>query len=218
MYLIFDTETTGFYNPKLNATSAGQARIAQLAAVKLDANFNEVGRINTLIKPSGHWKMSEGAQGIHGISQQDCELRGRELEDVLNELWELSKNCTHLVCHNQNFDGNLLKIEDECSQYFLTAGTSWWPRNSVCTMDLMTPICKLPFATGRPKYGQKYKWPKLEEALSYIGGKTEGNFHDAMCDTLACAEVFKWLIKNNKIKGINYDKHVDSVSVGAVIN
>lgn len=199
-YLIFDTETTGFYNPKLAATAAGQARVAQLAAIKLDKDFNEVGRLNTLIKPNGHWKMSEGAEGVHGISQQDCELRGRELEQVMSEFCGLSVNCDYLICHNFGFDGKLLEIElAHLSQIGMTA-------IPICTMDLMTPICKLPFATGRPKYGQKYKWPKLEEALSFIGGKVEGTWHDAMTDVLACAEIFKWLVSKGHIKDITINK------------
>lgn len=58
-------------------------------------------------------------------------------------------------------------------------------------MEASTPVCNIP---GR--YG-KAKWPKLQEAHTYLLGKPFDGAHGAMADTEACRRVF-WALKNRE--------------------
>lgn len=192
-HLIFDTETTGFYNPKLSPTSHLQARVIQLAAVKLDNELNEVEHLNVLIKPEEWFTMSEGAFNAHGISLEKCRNEGVSNDTALCFFKILFNDCGALVSHNYEFDSNMLSVE------YKERITDNSMVKECCTMSLMTPICKLPHKR-RNAFGQTYKWPKLIEALNFIGKPFVGKEHDGLSDARACAEIYRWLIKNNYIK------------------
>lgn len=200
-YLFFDTETTGFPNPKVLPTSKLQARVCQLAALLVDDKFNELGRLNSLVKPAG-WKIAQGAFEAHGISLEDCEKEGKPIDEVLAKFLVLGLNAENTVCHNANFDNTMLEIE--CANVFdrpecLMPQTimDWLDnRKIICTMELTTNVCRLPFK-GRSNFGKKYKWPTLQEAHEKLLGSTFDDAHDAMADVEACVRVFKYLVENN---------------------
>lgn len=194
-HLIFDTETTGFYNPKLAPTHVGQARVIQLAAVLLDDDLNEAAQYNTLIKPTEYYTMSSGAFNAHGISLEQCAKEGREHYDVFNGLSCLLNDNICLVAHNIKFDLSMLKVEFEN----LNRDKPNLEHQNICTMELMTPICRLPLSR-KGMFGQKYKWPKLIEAMTFIGKQFQGREHDGLSDARACAEVYRWLIANGHVK------------------
>lgn len=196
-HLIFDTETTGFYNPKLSATHQGQARVIQLAAVKLDSELNEIESLNVLIKPELWYIMSDGAYQAHGISLDKCKKEGIEQKEAFSKFLKLSSDCDALIAHNLNFDLNMFKIEATNANVVYGSETRFnW---HYCTMELMTPICRLPHKRNNA-FGQTYKWPKLIEALTFIGKPFVGREHDGLSDARACAEIYRYLIKQGIIK------------------
>ena len=181
MYLIFDTETTGFPQKSLPADHPDQARIVQLACVLLDDKFEERAVFCTLIKPDG-WRIASHVTAVHGITTDDCDTFGVPIKTALAAMMSLAENTELIIAHNIKFDKQMLEIELGCcmmTRYTLP---------DYCTMMATTPICKLP-----GKY-DGYKWPKLKEAYEILfpGEKLEGA-HDALVDVRACARIFKHL-------------------------
>lgn len=201
MYIVFDTETTTFPNPHLPPNHARQARIVQLAAVLTDENFKELGFMNSLIKPT-NWTIQQGAFLAHGISQEKCITEGRDIKEVLKEFFTLATQSLISIAYNGSFDNTLLEIElshyesNEQAKLFGVETQGWLrKRTCFCPMEAMTPICKLPFkVTKRNNFGQKYKWPKLQEAYTYIFKKPFEGAHDALSDVRATLEIYRWLV------------------------
>lgn len=203
MHLIFDTETTGFYNPKVALTSKLQARVIQLAAILLDDNFKEVTTINTLLKPESHFVIADGAYEQHKINLEMCEKEGRNRHDVLMEFDSMFKQADVLVAHNLKFDCNMLDVEYE------NESLEQPEIHHICTMERMTNICRLPHKR-KNSFGQQFKWPKLMEAYMYIFKKPfEGKEHDGYSDAKACCEIYKWLLEREK-KSFNFSKRVST--------
>lgn len=188
MYLIFDTETTGFLNKQIPIDDPNQGRVCQMAALLLDDSFNEISHFTTLIKPD-NWNMSPGAEAVHGISRAKCEKHGLKMSNVLTLFEELSSVAKYKIAHNSRFDTEM--IDNEVFIYNQIR-VNW--HQIICTMNATTDICKLPSKTPG-----KFKWPKLAEAYRHITNKTLDKAHDAMADVRGCAVVFKWLIQNNHI-------------------
>jgi DNA polymerase-3 subunit epsilon len=197
-HLIFDTETTGFYNPKLAPDSKLQARVIQLAAVKLDNELNEIEHMNVLIKPEEWYSMSEDAFNAHGISLEQCRLNGLPQIEVITKFHAMRQGCEYLAAHNIEFDFNMIDVE-----YWnlpnKSEGFNAPKQIGNCTMTLMTPICRLPHKR-RNSFGQQFKWPKLKEAIARINPSYTFKEHDGLADARACAEVYRWLIRNNILK------------------
>lgn len=187
MFTILDTETTGF--PKNGALKQdGQARVAQIAAILCQDDGTHVAEFCTLIKPDG-WTMSEGAQRVHGISQEQCQRFGMKQLTAMEVVSCFINNSKVVVAHNAKFDLQMLEIE------FHYAGLSMPEFNPYCTMLASVPLCRLP-----GNYGQ-FKWPKLAEALPIICGRELGDgAHDAMVDTLGAKDIFFELIKRGVFK------------------
>lgn len=186
MYLIFDTETTGFPSKGLHRSDPKQARIIQLGMLLLDKNFKELAAIKTLIRSEGAWRISSGAQQAHGISQQECDDYGTNIEPVIKLFHDFKSRAGKVVAHNIAFDKQLIDIESDIE-------TDWTHPKYVCTMQLMTPICKL------PSQRTTYKWPKLQEAYQYCFKEDFKGAHDAMADVRATARVLKWLVENRHV-------------------
>lgn len=193
MYLIYDTETTTFPSDKLEPSDPKQARIVQLAFVLLDEHLNERTAYSTLINPCGKWEVSSGAQSVHGISTNDCAKYGAPMKDVMAVFDAAYKVSMKRVAHNIAFDKKLINIE----QHLVNPSAPYnWAENSICTMELMTPVCKLPPTRGRTGY----KWPKLSEAYKYVTGQELQGAHDALADVRGCVTVLKWLVANRHVQ------------------
>lgn len=193
MFLIFDTETTTFPSKYLPANHPDQARIVQLACLLVDKDFNELECYNTLFKLGPDTKISDGAFQQHKKTWEMCAKEGIEPSVGMLKFQELHSKAQHLVAHNGQFDLQLLNIEHNVMGIY-----DFLPHQSICTMQLMTPICKLPNAR-KNSFGSKYKWPKLTEAHKHCFGCEFDGAHDALADVRATAKVFKWLIDNGHI-------------------
>jgi len=182
MYLFFDTETTGFFYRDRPLTDPAQPHLCQLGAILTDATGATQAELNMLVRPDG-WIIPEGAQRVHGISQQHAAKYGVEESQVVRLFRDLCFLADLLVAHNFAFDDSILDIA--YARYEITKQ----PRSSYCTMKESTPLCKIPSARGG------YKWPKCTEAYKHFFGVEFDGAHDAMADVRACKDIF-FAIKN----------------------
>ena len=99
-----------------------------------------------------------GAEKIHGFSVKKLKILsgGKYFKDIASEVAEDLENGI-FIAHNVEFDINFVKTEIE------RAGYAFSISNKFCTMRYFTDILKL-----KGKYG-KYKWPKLEETMHFLG-------------------------------------------------
>lgn len=172
MYTLFDTETTGL---------SGDARIAQIGAVLLDKDFNIRGEIMVHIQPDG-WTMPDSTAAFHGISHNDCVQYGLPIASALNCLKKMADVSRYVGGHNYTYDYG--RVSYECQQMPVTNFLD--RKESLCTMQLGTDICKL---SG--KYPGKFKWPKLQELHKFLFGEEFIDAHDALADVKATAKCLK---------------------------
>lgn len=191
MYLFFDTETTGKFNWKLPVSDPQQPRIVQLGLQVLDKNLVEMARWTTLIQPAG-WTIPGEAEGIHGISLEMCEKYGVPIQHAMAILSKYRKLCQFHICHNEQFDRNM--VDSEVSRL---GHESFLGQNGYCTMRASTAICQIPGPRGN-------KWPTLAEAFKFFTGMDMQVWmedkglaaHDAQGDVCAMVEVFKVMRKD----------------------
>ena len=193
-YLIYDCETSGFIQKKLPYDHPDQCRLVQLACILIDEKFKELSSFYSIVKLPENKTIDDGAFNAHGISTADCGLYGMRIETVLDVFDSMAAKAGAFIAHNIKFDAEVIAIE-----YFHRMQKMPNGRTTYCTMQLMTDVCKLP----NIKMRGTWKWPKLSEAYSYLGNKVVSlpilNAHDSLSDCRACAEIFKWLLNNNRI-------------------
>ncbi len=183
MKLVFDTETTGFFNAKIPKTDPAQARCVQLGAILFDENDIVRGELNVIIKPDG-WTVPAAAANVHGITTEIAEKYGIPIAvamSVFNRFVSLSDT---LIAHNFPFDDGILQGEFQR----LARDTEFTKKKSFCTMKASTDICKIPGPRG-------VKWPSLMEAHEFFFKEKFEGAHDAMADVRACKRVYQHLQK-----------------------
>ena len=173
-YLILDTETTGFAKSGAKVQE-GQARVCQLALILTDHTGKPLTKFCSLIKPDG-WKISEGAQKVHGITDEMCDRHGIPFLVAIELFHVLADKATVTVAHNDEFDRNMLDIETE---YFNSNTTKRYigARKWFCTMRSNTHL----------KGG---RWPKLSETYKHYMQRDPVDAHDALVDAEACKDIF----------------------------
>lgn len=187
--LFFDTETTGIVNFKLPSDHPSQPNLVQLAAELHDAEKNIRGSINLIIKPEG-WEIPVEASNVHGITTEHAHKYGVRLFDALAMFESLVGVADLVVAHNINFDKTVIRAANARKNVVSSLGA----KPDYCTMQAATNIVKIP-----GKYG--FKWPQLAEAHRYFTGEDFDGAHDALVDVKACARVFYYLPRAEKLAG-----------------
>lgn len=183
-FLFFDTETTGKADFRAPATAPQQPRLVQLAALLTDEAGDEVASVNLIIKPAG-FEIPLAATEVHGISTEAALLSGVGVHHALALFVALAERADALVAHNIQFDDLVMASEAARFDYLMP------DRRHFCTMNAMTPICRLP---GRYN---GFKWPSLMEAYRHCFRHEFVDAHDALADVRACKAVFFWLKQNH---------------------
>lgn len=111
--IFLDTETTGL--------SAYTARIIEIAAIKVDSDFNPVGVFHTYLNPG---QPVGSSYRIHGISDAFLANRARFV-DVADQLIEFVSGQT-LCAHNMSFDRRFLQAELARCGKDSSAGVADW--------------------------------------------------------------------------------------------
>lgn len=188
--LIFDTETTGFYDKHADLTAPQQPHMLQLAALLCEGD-TVLSRFVTYTKPIGEYRIPLEAARIHGITHELIDKAGIDTILALTVLKQMLWRAERVVCHNLDFDMMIVKIATARSAK--TWSMPEWVK-TYCTMEATTPICKLP-----GKVAGKYKWPKLIEAYKmFIDPNGFEGEHDALADVTACHKLLVWLDGMNK--------------------
>jgi DNA polymerase-3 subunit epsilon len=179
--IFLDTETSGF-------------KPGQIAQLTYTITINDkVEEAKNFFLACDH--IEPGAEGIHGFSVERLKIlsEGRTFKDIAGEVAEDLKDGI-FIAHNVIFDIDFVKTEIERAQYPFEIGGQF------CTMRYFENIIKL-----KGKYG-KYKWPKLEETMQFLGidskckgfqaslkklyGDSDIGFHDARFDVCGLLTVY----------------------------
>lgn len=185
--LVYDTETTGMVNHKAPHTDPGQPGLVQLAAILCDET-RIYASLNLIVKPfPGSPPLHPKAIEAHGITEKEIEQFGVDTKVALAMFSQMAKRSELRVAHNLAFDDKVMKA----NYHRLGIETSIFDNSPfLCTMLKTTEIAKIP-----GKYG-KFKWPQLIEAYKVlIDPEGFEGAHDAMVDTKACMEIYRYLVK-----------------------
>ena len=190
LILFFDTETTGLPNKK-PPTDPNQARLIQLAAILASPEGETLNTLNTLVK-IGNAFMHPLAQEAHGISRERANSEGIHPKEAFEKFHEMCESAECLVCHNHNFDFNIIALtaqqitdqyEDPTDPDLMLSDIQELP--FYCTMVQATEFCALP-----KKKGSGFKYPKLMELYSILFEREFSGAHNAMADVTATMECF----------------------------
>lgn len=209
--LLFDTETSGFINKKLDANHPEQAWCIQLGAILADEE-SELEHLNLIVQPNGR-TCHPMAQQIHGISVEYAEENGLPELEVTEQFGIMLRKADIIVCHNYDFDWqyvqhmmerNLDNLSDQARSAF------YLDLPSFCTMK-DKDVKK--FVGAKNKKNQ-LKRPKLIELFEKVANAYEAkhgipwehasfsNAHDAFADISATNKCF-WELQRLGIVNIN---------------
>ena len=188
MFLIFDTETTGFpkdWNAPITDLD-NWPRMVQLAWQIHDEKGGLIEVQDHIVYPDGY-DIPFNATKIHGISTERAKNEGKPLQEVLEIFTASLQKCEYVIGHNVNFDLNVTGCE-----YLRAFGEN--PLGSKVPLDSCTEttaaLCQIP--GGR---GGKFKLPKLEELHRHLFNEGIDEAHNAAFDVEATARVFLELVR-----------------------
>lgn len=188
MFLIFDTETTGFPQGKApdhtDLAAYDSARMVQLAWQLHDAQGALLNAGNYIIRPDG-FEIPYSAIKVHGITNERAMRDGVPVQEALEAFSADLKAAGYNVGHNIGFDLGVVGSE------YHRAGmdSPMFELGVIDTKDVSTEWCALPGGKGG-----KFKWPTLTELHIKLFGKAFEAAHDAAFDADATARCFFGLI------------------------
>jgi DNA polymerase III epsilon subunit-like protein len=181
-YLIFDTETTGFY---------AKNRLVQLAW-RLYQDDMLIEEENFIVRPY-KFTIPKEVTKLHGITTEYATKYGFPLGYVLREFNKRVDRADYLVGHNISYD--LKVLTEEFRRMHIK--TKLNRKKVICTMHESTNYLKLPRFASK---GSSYKFPKLEELYEFLFGRPIKGAHNALYDVRATAESFFELMRRRVIK------------------
>lgn len=203
MFLIFDTETTGFLIRNRPLQNKNQPHLVELGAALCDKHGEIVDKMNMIAKPN-RYEIPVGASNVHKITTEVAHDIGVPLYDILKRFDTFVRRATYLVCHNIEFDysvllANYYKEELRNSEMYKT----FVEKETYCTMSDADVVnwCALPPTAKMLKYGRNhYKTPNLTELYIKCFGESFGDAHNAFADAKATSEVFFYMMKKGIIQ------------------
>ena len=198
MFLVFDTETTGFpRNKKAPLTDFDNwPRMVQIAW-QLHDEFGElIEAKDFIVKPEGY-DIPFSAEQVHGISTKKAQNEGYDLVFVLEEFNKALKQAQYCVGHNIEFDIPIVGCEYLRKE--VKSNVTELP-----TLDTQlegTEYCAIPGG-----FGGGFKWPKLFELHQKLFNEDFDEAHNATADVVATARCFLELIRHNVITPDKYGK------------
>lgn len=174
--MVLDTETTGFPNgrdPK-DWEKFNSARLIELGYIMYDSTGKKIKEYDSLVTPD-NWTITNTF--VHGISQKDAITNGMPISDVLDKLSKDLDNVGAFVCHNINFDMDIILAEAHRAKQ-MELVNKIESKKKLCTMEL-----------GK-KFMKVSKRPKLVELYKFLFKKEFKQDHRALSDCVACADCF----------------------------
>lgn len=183
--MVLDTETTGFpqsRDPQEYEKFNG-ARLIELGYIIYNPFGEKIKEYNVLIKPDS-WIIKNTF--VHGITQLDVNTKGKNINEVLNDLSNDLDNITMFVCHNINFDMSIILAEAyRANKIDLVNKIN--SKEKLCTMDI-----------GKKFMGINKK-PKLIELYKFIFNQEFKQEHRALSDCVACADCYHNMTYNDQV-------------------
>ena len=192
---VFDTETTGFVQPKLPPEHPSQPHLVQLGGVLYDDSGHERASMDLTIKPEG-WEIPSKASDVHGITPAIADRHGIPLIVALALFSNLAKLARHHVGHNIEFDMKVMAAA------FHRVNRPMPAMNPRCTKDMADPILKLPPTEKmiNAGFGHKFKPPTLTECVRFFFDEQLVGAHSAVIDARACGRVYFELLRRTTQK------------------
>ena len=193
MYIIFDTETTGFpikWNAPFTDTN-NWPRMVQLAWIIYDENGSEIKRRNYIIKPEGFIIPQESID-IHRITNERAHAEGHDLKEVLLEFSQDLLEHSYLIAHNLTYDENVVG----CEFFRKEVENNLYKIKFIDTKELGVDFCQIQGSRG-------FKWPSLTELHTKLFGVGIVGAHDAIVDVEALGKCFFEL---KKLGILGFDK------------
>ena len=107
--LIFDTETTGLVNFKLEAGHSSQPHLLQLAMLLVDTDDWRVhARHSLLVRLDRGVEVPAGAAAVHGITVEESGRFGVSQTQACSLFLELCAQADVVVAHNLSFDASVM--------------------------------------------------------------------------------------------------------------
>ena len=176
--LIFDTETTGLLMPTATAASL-QPRIIELFAVLVDANGEELARMDRMFDPG--LPLPPKIVSITGIRDADLKGKGGFAPEGYDEFEELLERCDEVVGHNVMFDRGMIGAEARRAGIRLVP----WPDRMICTVE-----------ASEAMFGRRMKLAEMHERV--IGEGFSGA-HRAEEDVMAVLRIFRVLRERGEV-------------------
>ena len=185
--LFFDTETNGL--PKVRADARAMPKNwPELVSIswqvyQRDGTF--VKKETHIIRPNG-WQFSADATAIHGISQDQAEHLGEDLETVLHAFRDDCLAAFRVVSHNLQFDKNVVLA---MFLWHLHEDIDFWKdEKNYCTMRDAHGLAAVSYA--RPS-GVQPRYKKLDALYrETMGTDPPPAAHTADRDVAVLAAVF----------------------------
>ncbi len=202
LILFFDTETNGLPVGRNSSNPADWPDIIQIAwqlwDYKVMSAPSLVERANYIIKPRDDIVWSEEAAAVHGISYERAQREGVEFVTVLGAWFcDAARRANVIVAHNLQFDEAIVK--NACLRAGIDHST-WWPRNSYCTLKTSTLLCKIPGKNMKRPSLEPFKYPRLAELyVKLYGNESNLRFHDAGEDVECLVQCFQELMRLRRV-------------------
>jgi DNA polymerase III alpha subunit (gram-positive type) len=176
--IVFDLETTGL--PKAEGSDLNmQPRIIEFGAIKVDENFEEIGKLEFFCNP-GH-ELDPKIIKITNITD-DMLKDKKPFIAHYKDLCEFFIGQREIVAHNLPFDRKVLRFELERVDKLTKFP---WPIEHICTVEV-----------GQQVWGKMRKLGDIYEEL--FGFKIE-NAHRSINDVKATIEILKWYKKEGHL-------------------
>lgn len=172
-YTVIDFETTGL--------DYKTDQIIEIAAVKIDENFKEIGRFHTMVRLNEGRELPQFIKELTGIKEQDL-IAGMDEQNALATLILFIDDST-VIAQNASFDLSFLN------------------RLNMCEIDSF--IC----TRALTKLIEPNENPSLKPTCERYEIKLESH-HRGMNDVLATIEVFKLMKAKADELGIEYQNVV----------
>ena len=194
-YIVVDTETTGLpkkYGAKFanynHISSYNSARLVQLCWARYDKDHNMVFIKNKYILPDN---FNITNSNIHGITQEIALEKGIKIDIVLKEFSSDVQDVKYIVCHNIDFDYNIIKSE----LYRLCHN------QTICNsiLGVQHDICTLK-AAFEMKKNKILKKADLGSVYNYFFKEAITGAHDANYDVINTGRIFKEMLNGGYIK------------------
>lgn len=216
LILVFDTETSGLPKSRtLDDTNLHLwPHIVQFSYVVYDISSNTVVKIvDEIIKIPENIIIPDDCIKIHGITNDICKLRGKNIEKILVDFYDDFEQCDRVVAHNLSFDLNMLKVEilrainnninkntSEIVIYNNMFSNLTTAQKYYCTMQDTIEYCNV---KGLDKKGKEFvKFPKLSELYHKMFGNIPNNLHNSLNDVIICLRCYvMWYHKYDVAKG-----------------